>query len=260
MRKYVYLTIVSAFLMLQSSQAQNTSLYSKEAFISGSDTLLYRLLLPENFDPAKKYPVLIFLHGSGERGNDNEAQLTHGSKLFLDQQIRKEFPAIVVFPQCPKNDFWANVKFGNANAAERFSFQKGAEASPVMGSLINFVKYLRGLKYTDKGRFYVGGLSMGGMGTLELLRHKPKVFAAAFSICGGDDIENVRKYKNVPLWLFHGAKDTVVPYEKSEAVVAELKRRKSEVKFTLYPEAGHNSWDSAFAEPQFLPWLFSHSK
>lgn len=101
---------------------------------------------------------------------------------------------------------------------------------------------------------------MGGMGTVELLRHKPKVFAAAFSICGGDHIENVRKYRKVPLWVFHGGKDTVVPVEKSQIVVNELKRLNAEVKFTVYPEAGHNSWDSAFAEPGFLPWIFSHRK
>lgn len=258
MRKYLYLTI-AAMLIIQTAEAQK-SLFSKEVFINGGDSLLYRQLLPENFDPAKKYPVLIFLHGSGERGNDNEAQLVHGTDFFLNQQARKNFPAIIIFPQCPGNDFWANVIFGDSNAAERFSFQKGSKPTKVMGLLGDFIKQLKSEKFADTDRFYVGGLSMGGMGTLELLRHHPRVFAAAFSICGGDHVENVRKYKNVPIWFFHGAKDNVVPPEKSEVVVAELKRRNSMVKFTLYPEANHNSWDSAFAEPELLPWLFSQKK
>jgi hypothetical protein len=105
--------------------AQDKSMFSKEMFTRGADTLLYRMLLPEDFDAAKEYPVLMFLHGAGERGNDNEAQLMHGSKLFLRSDMRRDFPAIVVFPQCPKNDFWANVKFGDGKTGDRFGFQKG---------------------------------------------------------------------------------------------------------------------------------------
>ncbi|MHB1178295.1 MAG: carboxylesterase family protein [Daejeonella sp.] len=257
MKQYFYYTIF-ALLMYQSLSAQDKSLYSKEVFIKGGDTLLYRLLLPENFDPSKKYPVLLFLHGAGERGNDNEAQLTHGSKLFLSEKVRKEYPAIVVFPQCPKDDFWANVKIGNTG--DRFDFQKGGDPGKSMKLLTGLTDRFRSLKYADKDKFYVGGLSMGGMGTLELLRRKPKTFAAAFSICGGDNIENAKKYKRVPLWFFHGGKDNVVPSEKSKVVVAELERLKAPVKLTIYPEANHNSWDAAFAEPELLSWLLSHEK
>ncbi len=245
--------------MHTSLTAQVKSEYSREVFIKGSDSLLYRLLLPENFDPAKKYPVLFVLHGAGERGNNNEAQLTHGGKLFQSERMRKDFPAIVIFPQCPTKDFWANVQFNNT--AERFAFQKGGEPGKAMTLLIGLVENFKSLKYTDNDKFYVGGLSMGGMGTLEILRRKPKMFAAAFAICGGDNIENVKKYKKVPLWFFHGEKDNVVPVEKSKVVVAELKRLKvADVKFTLYPDANHNSWDPAFAEAELLPWLFSHSR
>lgn len=256
--KYLHL-IILALLMQTSLMAQDKPEYSKEAFIKGSDTLLYRLLLPENFDPAKKYPVLFFLHGAGERGNNNEAQLTHGSKLFQSERMRKDFPAIVVFPQCPANDYWSNVQF--KDTGDRFAFQKGGEPRKAMELLIDLVGNFRSMKYTDNDRFYVGGLSMGGMGTLEILRRKPRVFAAAFAICGGDNVENAKKYKKVPLWFFHGEKDNVVPVEKTKVVVAELQRLNApEVKMTLYPEANHNSWDAAFAEPELLPWLFSHKR
>ncbi|MGB4397722.1 MAG: prolyl oligopeptidase family serine peptidase [Daejeonella sp.] len=257
MKKFLCLALFF-FILHQTSMAQNNS-YTKEAFVQGTDTLLYRLLLPENFDPAKEYPVLFVLHGAGERGNNNEAQLTHGGKLFQSERMRKDFPAIVVFPQCPTNDFWANVQFKNTN--ERFAFQKGGEPGKAMKLLIDLVGNFRSLKYTDNDRFYVGGLSMGGMGTLEILRRKPRVFAAAFAICGGDNVENVKKYKKIPLWFFHGEKDNVVPVEKSKVVVAELQRLNApEVKLTLYPEANHNSWDPAFAEPELLTWLFSHRR
>lgn len=258
MKNYLLL-LALVFIGQQVSRAQSVSSFSKEKFISGTDTLLYRLLLPENYDTSKKYPVILFLHGAGERGSDNEAQLTHGSKLFLSEKVRRDFPAIVIFPQCPQSDFWANVKIGNT-AATRFGFQKGGEPSPSMKLLLGLIKHYKAQKYTDKDRFYVGGLSMGGMGTLELLRRQPKTFAAAIAICGGDNIENVKKYKNIPLWLFHGEKDNVVPPEKSKEVAAQRESLGKPAKLTLYPEATHNSWDPAFAEPELLSWLFSHNK
>ena len=252
--------IILAFFMLQVSFAQDKSLFTKEQFIKEGDTLNYRMLLPENFDPKKEYPVLFFLHGAGERGNDNEAQLMHGSKLFLKPELRKDFPAIVIFPQCPKNDFWANIKLGDAKTKERYSFQKGGIPEKAMNLLMGLLGKFKSEKFTDNDRFYVGGLSMGAMGTFELLRRKPKAFASAFAICGGDHIKNVKKYKKVPLWIFHGSKDTTVPILKSEIVVNELKRLNGNVEFSIYPEAGHNSWDAAFAEPDFLSWLFSFKK
>lgn len=257
MKKIFILSLLLLFVQ-QISMAQN-NVYTKETFVKGTDTLRYRLLMPENFDPTKRYPILFFLHGSGERGKNNEDQLMHGGKLFQSERMRKDFPAIVVFPQCPSNDFWANVEI--RSTGDRFGFQEGGKPGKAMSLLMDLVEDFRDEKYADKKQFYVGGLSMGGMGTLEILRRKPKVFAAAFSICGGDHVDNVKKYKKVPLWFFHGEKDNVVPSEKSKLVVAELQRlRAKDVKLTLYAEANHNSWDSAFAEPELLPWIFSHRK
>jgi predicted peptidase len=129
-----------------------------------------------------------------------------------------------------------------------------------MELLVALVAKMKSESFSDNNRFYVGGLSMGAMGTYEILRRKPNVFASAFAICGGDHVENVRKYRKVPLWVFHGAKDNVVPIQKSEIVVNELKRLKGDVKFRIYPDANHNSWDPAFAEPDFLSWIFSYRK
>ncbi|MEI9806379.1 MAG: hypothetical protein WDO16_00110 [Bacteroidota bacterium] len=112
-RKLLLVAII--ILSVKTGRSQDLSLYEKHLYINGSDTLPYRILLPENYDATKKYPLVLFLHGSGERGNDNEAQLTHGAKLFLKPDIRKDFPAIVVFPQCPRSSFWSNVAFKTEN-------------------------------------------------------------------------------------------------------------------------------------------------
>jgi len=115
--------------------------------------------------------------------------------------------------------------------------------------------------YVNKHMVYVGGLSMGGMGTYEIIGRRPKVFAAAFAICGGDNTLNAKKYaKKVPLWVFHGAKDSVVPEAHSESIVAAIKDAGGDPKFTVYPNDDHNSWDDAFREPLLIPWLFSHTK
>jgi predicted peptidase len=241
--------------------AQDLSLYQKHLYISGNDTLPYRLLLPENYDPAKKYPLIYFLHGAGERGNDNEKQLTHGAKLFLREEVRKNYPAIVVFPQCAEKSFWSNVDFKVDSSGQRnFFFPAGGEPTIAMKLARELVNQLLEKYPVDKKRVYVGGLSMGGMGTFEIVRRNPKLFAAAIPICGGGNPSTAEQLKKTNWWVFHGGKDNVVPPSLSEIMVEALKKEKAKVKFTLYPEANHNSWDSAFAEPDLLPWLFSQKK
>ena len=243
-----------------STKAQDTNLYKPEKFIRGTDTLLYRILMPENFDKTKTYPVLLFLHGAGERGNDNQAQLIHGGKLFLRPEVRANYPAIVIFPQCPEDSYWSNVKSSMVNGKRNFEFEKGGKPTLAMKMVMSLMEQVKDLPYTANKRISAGGLSMGGMGTFEILRRMRGEFAAAFAVCGGDNPENVRKYKNIPLWIFHGAKDDVVPPENSQIVADALKAKKADVKFTMYPETNHNSWDQAFAEPELLSWLFSHKR
>ena len=241
--------------------AQDFSKFEKASFINSTDTIHYRILYPEQFDSLKKYPVVIFLHGSGERGSDNEKQLVHGGNLFLKPEVRSQFPAIVIFPQCPENDSWTNAKFSTKPDGTRLrEFQKGGKPTKTMHALLGMTENLLKKPFVEPSQVYVGGLSMGGMGTYEILRRKPKMFAAALAICGADAIGNVRKYKNVPLWIFHGAKDEAVEPAYSIAIANQLKLKGKEVKFSYYPEDGHNSWDSAFAEPELLPWLFSKHK
>ncbi|MGK6350572.1 prolyl oligopeptidase family serine peptidase [Parapedobacter sp. DT-150] len=259
--KVAFIILSSCLLVVMAAHAQDFSAFQAKHLIHRGDTLPYRILYPNDYDPKGTYPVLFFLHGAGERGNDNAKQLTHGGALFLNDSLRAAFPAIIVFPQCPTASFWSNVAIETAPAGKReFYFRTGGRPSQSMRLLLRLVKQVVDEEAVDPQRVYIGGLSMGGMGTYEALRRKPKVFAAAFAICGGDHTANVKKYAHVPLWIFHGEQDDVVPATHSHVIVTELKRIGASPKYTFYPRANHNSWDSAFAEPDFLPWLFSHEK
>ncbi|WP_207424904.1 prolyl oligopeptidase family serine peptidase [Desertivirga brevis] len=261
MKRISFLPVLFIILCVAGAKAQNLDLYQKRLFISKADTLPYRILYPENFDPGKKYPVMLFLHGRGESGKDNQKQLTHGGKMFLRDSIRSRHSAIVIFPQCPADSYWANVNIVTDSSGKRhFNFIEGGEPTLAMQMLLDFTNDFLRNPFVDKRRVYVGGLSMGGMGTFEILRRKDKTFAASFAICGGDHIANVKKYRRVPLWVFHGGKDDVVPPKHSEVVVNEMKKLGGSVRYTHYANANHNSWDPAFAEPGLLNWLFSHEK
>lgn len=240
--------------------SQDFSLFEKKEFIQNGDTLPYRILLPLNFDAGTEYPMVLFLHGAGERGSDNEKQLVHGARMFLEDSIRNNYPAIVVFPQCPQNSFWANIDMGVDSISKKRTliYREKGEPTKAMELLIGLYKDLISKYNPDESRLYVGGLSMGGMGTFELARRLPEKFAAAFAICGGANTATAAQLKNTAWWIFHGMKDNVVNPQNSIDMAKALKDEGAEVKLTLYPEANHNSWDDAFKEPEFFSWLFSH--
>lgn len=258
--KFLLALILFALPFFSKAQLSKPT-YERGIFTAKGDTLPYRILFPVGFDPAKKYPLIIVLHGAGERGNDNQSQLKNGAALFLKADVREQFPAIVIFPQCPANDFWADVIVKPDSSGFRFTFQTDGKPTKSMSALMGMIDGFLDKPFINKHQVYIGGLSMGGMGTFEIIGREPSVFAAAFSICGGDNTLNAKKYaKKVPLWIFHGAKDKTVSADHSIVMVDAIKAAGGEPKFTLYPNDDHNSWDDAFNEPQLLPWLFSHSK
>ena len=241
--------------------AQHEELYSKKYYINQSDTLQYRIMMPKDFDNSKQYPVILFLHGAGERGNDNKAQLVHGSKLFASEENRTNFPAIVVFPQCPKNSYWANAKIDRSTKPLKIEFPLDIKPTKPLRLVMQLMKEISSKPYVNKSKIYVGGLSMGGMGTFEIVYRKPKLFAAAISICGAGHPEATKAYaKTTPFWIFHGANDDVVNPLSSLEMVSGILKNGGKPNFTLYAKDNHNSWDSAFSEPELLPWLFSNIK
>ena len=255
---------LSCIFILSTSilYAQDWSAYQRKMYISSKgDSLPYRILFPENYDPAKKYQLILFLHGAGERGNDNEKQLIHGSKLFLDSANRKNFPAIVVFPQCPTGNYWGSVLVDRKQTPLSLTFDYTFPPTSALTSATELVQQIIREESVLSSQVYIMGLSMGGMGTYEILYRNPKLFAAAIPICGGGDIRKYgKKMKKIPFWIFHGGKDAVVDVRHSREMVARLKDLKADVKYTEYPDVNHNSWDYAFAEPELLKWLFSHKR
>jgi predicted peptidase len=244
------------------ASGQDFSIYEKRIFIGTSgDTLPYRILFPEGYDKSKKYPLVLFLHGGGERGRDNEKQLTHGAKLFLGDSSRKNYPGVVVFPQCPSNDYWGAVKIDRSTTPIGLDFDYKRPPSRALALTIDLVRRLTKEESIEPSRIYIMGLSMGGMGTFEAVYRNPKLFAAAIPICGGgDSVRYDKRIKKVPFWIFHGDKDAVVDVRQSRAMVNRLKKLKARVQYTEYPGVNHNSWDYAFAEPELLRWLFSNKR
>ena len=253
----------SIFLLSQTVivAAQDLSLFQKKWLVQGGDTLPYRLLLPENYDQTKKYPVIFFLHGAGERGKDNEKQLIHGSKLFITGENRKNFPAIVVFPQCPEESFWAVSKIDRSVQPFKIDFDYTVQPNWPLAAANELVKKIINEGSVDKSKVYITGLSMGGMGTFESVYRNPDLYAAALPICGGGDIKNYdKRVTKTAFWVFHGAADAIVNVKLSQEMVEKLKALKAEVKYSEYPGVNHNSWDNAFAEKQYLSWMLSHKR
>jgi predicted peptidase len=257
--RFPILLLLLSFLFQNAAVAQEGS-YLKQEFTKDGHTLPYRILYPKNYTSKKKYPIVLLLHGAGERGNDNELQLIHGADLFLNHQ--DDFPAIVIIPQCPKDNYWSSAQI-NRNTTPltiSFDYPKNEIRWPLDAAL-SLVKHIAKKESVDKKRIYVTGLSMGGMGTFEAIAREPKLFAAAIPICGGGDTTSVSAYaKKIPVWIFHGAADGVVSVELSRQMHAALKSHGARVIYTEYPGVGHNSWSLAFAEPEYLPWLFGQKK
>jgi len=253
--------LITLFLLVTSlSGFAQDSLYQKKVFNASNGLALpYRLLLPANYDASKKYPLVLFLHGAGERGNDNEKQLVHGTKLFLTEENRKNYPAIVVAPQCPTENYWGSVTVDRTTSPFTLSFDYSRPETTALQAAIELVNSSIADEGVDKKRVYITGLSMGGMGTFEAVYRYPKLFAGAAPVCGGGDVVRYsKKAAKVPFWIFHGDADAVVSVKESRAMVEKLKSLKTIVKYTEYGGVNHNSWDNAFAEPDFMKWLFAN--
>ena len=241
---------------------QHLSDYEKRVFADGKGNLLnYRILFPKNYNACTKYPLVLFLHGAGERGDNNQAQLTHGGKLFLQKKNRELYPAIVVFPQCPQEDYWAHMVEKPRDGRRWREFPNAEEPGKALGLTMKLLKKLIVEQQVDLDRVYLMGLSMGGMGTFELLARMPETFAAAVPICGGGNLKLAERYAGTTnLWIFLFVKDEVVLPEHSREMYAKLQALGANVRYTEFPDADHNSWDPAFAQPGLLEWLFSHRK
>ncbi len=214
--------------------------------------LLYRLLKPAKRDADEaKRPLLLFLHGAGERGSDNKAQLKWGRQMMLTAADR--YGCFVVVPQCPGGRKWAEVDWS------RPTHKMPGEPSESMRLVMEVLDAMQKQYPIDADRFYIMGLSMGGYGTWDTIQRYPKKFAAAVPICGGGD-ETAADRIRIPVWAFHGVKDRAVPVSRSRNMIAAMKAAGRKPKYTEFPNGEHNVWTPAFENPELLPWLLSHRR
>jgi len=197
----------------------------------------YLLYLPDGYGKGKKeWPLILFLHGAGERGDDLELVKRHGPPKLVERG--EKLPFIIVSPQCPEGKWWTYE-------------------TEVLNSLLDhIITHYR----VDIRRIYLTGLSMGGYGTWALATEHPERFAAAAPVCGGGIPYLAYRLKDVPVWVFHGARDRVVPVSLSEMMVDALKRNGGTVRFTVYPEAGHDAWTETYDNPELYEWFLEHHR
>lgn len=255
------LTLSLAFACGAAARSQQTGFLDRTVSLHGT-SYKYQVYLPDNWTSNQKWPIILFLHGYGERGSDGLLQtdvgLPHAIRLN-----RSRFPAVVVIPQCLMDHWWT---------------QQPMEEM-ALATLAAATKDFKG----DRKRTYLTGLSMGGFGTWDIAARNPGKFAAIVPICGGvilngdllkrfPDLANdaypdepssyasvAKKIGKTPVWIFHGAADEAVSVDNSRNMNEALKAAGGDVKFTEYPGVGHNSWDKAYAEPELMSWLLSKS-
>ena len=222
----------------------------------GAGELPCRLFLPKDFAEGDKkgpYPILIFLHGAGERGTDGLRQLTHG-RAFMNEAASK-YNCFVLAPQCPPEKIWAGRHWRDKETTLT------KEPSPQMKLVMETLDTLCKKYPIDQKRIYIMGLSMGGFGTWDAIQRWPEKFAAAVPICGGGDdtLPDPIVKNKIPVWTFHGDQDMAVPVVRTRQMVDALKKAGGNVKYTEYPGVNHNSWDKAFVEPGLLEWITSQN-
>lgn len=256
------------------AQLPDTTLFEAHLHIEGNDTLPYRLYRSkkacatlgteatlekdatlEAESPNKALPLVVFLHGAGERGNDNTAPLKHCIRYFLDDTITSRYPFLLMVPQCPEGKRWVNTDW---SLPEHHMEQ---EPTTELKSVFALIDSLVESGSVDSTHIYLCGLSMGGFGVWDALQRQPQRFAAAIAICGGGDPTYADAMKDLPIMIFHGMKDPVVMPLRSLRMAHALKQAGNhEAILVTYPDEGHGCWDKAFSTPGIFHWLFNKQK
>ncbi len=220
----------------------------------GGSTVKYRWSAPAKPEPGKFYPLILFLHGSGERGSDNKAQLAHGVLPILEAAEKLGQPAFLIAPQCPEDQWWSPIdtegKFLTA------ATQPNAQLDPI----IALVEEIMAKHPVDPRRFYVTGISMGGFATWDLLGRMPGKIAAAVPICGGGDPSLAARFKDVPIHAFHGELDTAVPVAATREMITALEKSGGKPKVTIYPGVDHLCWTRTYEDLDLYRWIFAQRK
>jgi predicted peptidase len=228
--------------------------FARDEFQAAGLTLRYRLFTPPGAAAEPLPPLVLFLHGAGERGDDNAAQLKHGVIEFHRRQ--PIHPCLVLAPQCPAGRKWVEVDWGHQDGAGTFP----AEPSEPLKLALAVVDGLIAAGKVDPERVYVTGLSMGGYGTWYAAGMPGSRFAAAAPVCGGGDPRWAKRYVGLPIWAFHGDDDRAVPVGRSREMIEAIRAVGGEPKYTEYPAVGHDSWTRTYADDAFHEWLFAQRR
>lgn len=211
--------------------------------------LPYRLYVPASIKRDQVLPLILYLHGSGGAGTDNRKQISGGNApgthVWIEPTMQERHPAFVLAPQIPEGSKWDS---------------SSVVASPHLVAVLELLDELYPELRIDPHRIYVIGQSLGGSGVWDLIGKYPHIFTAAVPLCGGGDTEQILSARYVAVWAFHGAKDTTVPASRSREMIDALRTVNSSVRYTEYPDVGHDVWTRAFAEPELPEWLFAQRR
>ena len=237
-------------------QLPDTSLFSSYHHIESNGSLPYRLYRSEKADTkTEALPLVIFLHGAGERGNDNCMQLKHCINYFLEDTVTNRYPFLLMVPQCSNDRRWVSTDWSlSEHTMDSVPTTELSCVMTVVDSLIN-------CGAVDASRVYLAGISMGGFGVWDALQRCPEKFAAAIAICGGGDPAYAHAMKNIPVYIFHGMRDeTVMPLRSMQMYNALKDVGNEEAVLVTYPELGHVCWNEAFSTAGLFEWLFGKKK
>ncbi len=256
-------------ILLSFNMFAQKELFQKHIYSNETKELPYRLFVPKDValntaiqdvieenvifyeKNTKKYPLVLFMHGAGERGCDNNVQLTYIDAVFGSDEFQKEHPCFVFAPQCPNELKWVEVSWSLDSHIQPETTSYSMELTmEIIDQLIE--------KYPiDTDRLYVTGLSMGGFGTWDIISRYPNTFAAAIPICGGGDENTAFAIHKTPIWAFHGANDKAVKTSRSRNMIEAIRDVGGNPKYTEYPKLGHLCWNEAYATEGLFDWLFS---
>ncbi len=239
MKYYIILALFIFNIYLVGDEPKNKSSKKFLTNLTMQVSLKYHIYFPDNYhDSDTNFPLVLFLHGAGERGDDLRLVEKHGIPKMINNGVK--FPFITVAPQCPKFQYWSepvNVK-----------------------TLLLLLDEIIKKNKVDIKRIYATGLSMGGYGTLAIAKERPDLFSALIPICGGMDTTDIEMLKDIPIWLFHGSEDKVVPAENSELIYDLLKPINPEIKITIYKGINHNSWEMTYDNQKIYDWMLKYKK
>ena len=248
--------LILSFLIINCQAGRATSSGPDEGFLArryvgaAGDTLPYRIFIPDQYDPERHYPLVMFLHGGGGAGTDNISQISGGNRsgahIWIGPAYRTEYPCFAVAPQLP--------------GLERWDDPASDHLSPYGGLAVELVAYLLNEYALDTKRIYLTGQSRGGWGVWDLVAKRPDLFAAGIPVCGGGNPSLTRAMDHIPIWAFHGALDRTVKVELSRIMVAALRETGGNIRYTEYRLGMHAIWDRAYEEQGLVDWLFAQRK